>query len=350
MNKKNIFWIIFVVLIFFVSYLALEIGLRFYVSKKHQIPFFGTDQLIYSYYPPLRKVNATPVKENDGYFDILLFGGSVLDTSRSDAPSVISPEKYLYSQLEGKLSRKVRIHNLAQSAMGSLDSRFKMEYLKQNSYNLVIWYHAINDARANYAPDNIFRSDYSHYLWYDMIHALDNQRPIIKFTVVPYYMQLAWIKLEKHFKLKQYIPEYWLTNTEWEKYGAKIKTEKSFRDNLSAFLDQVKARRMTVIIPSFAYYHSSESSGDSVWGKKENTFKTVNVHNRAIKEIAGSYPYDKIYYIDMNALMTKDAAHFYDECHFKKDGAAEFVSFLVPLIVKIDKDQTRNRATNDTGR
>ncbi len=342
MNKKNIFWVVFAVLIFLVSYSILEIGLRFYASEKYQIPFLEMDQSIYAYYTPLKKVNSTPVKENDGYFDILIFGGSVLDPSSRWARTV-SPERYLYKQLEGRISRKVRVHNLAQSAMSSLDSRFKMEYLKQNAYDLVIWYHAINDARANYAPDNVFRSDYSHYLWYEKIHALDDQRPIIKFTVVPYYMQMAWIKLKQYFKLKQYVPEYWLNHTEWEKYGAKIKTEKSFRDNLLAFLNQVKARRMTAIVPSFAYYGSSENTGDSVWGKKNDTFKTIIAHNRVIKETVGSFPYDKVYYVDMNALMTKDTAHFNDECHFTEDGAAEFASHLVPLILEIDKDQMRNR-------
>ncbi len=296
------------------------------------------DQMIYAYYAPLKKINATPVDKNDDYFDILILGASVLDPS-PDWPYA-RPEPHIYQMLDGKTSRKIRVHNLAQTAMNSLDSRMKMEYLKQSGYDLVIFYDAINDARANYAPDDIFRRDYSHYLWYEKVHAIDRQRGIIKFTIVPYYLNMAWIKIKQRLKLKDYISEYWITSSRWDEYGNHIKTEQSYRDNLTAFLEEAKAKDIPVILPSFAYYDGrTVDEAGTVWGEKKDIFKAVDVHNNVIKELAETFPYDKIHYIDMNNLMTKDEIHFFDLCHFKEPGAEQFVSLLLPIILEIDKTQ-----------
>src|SRR5580698_8740233 len=83
----------------------------------------------------------------DGSYDVLLLGGTALEQT---APAL---EQALRKELDGH----VRLFNLARAAHTSRDSHFKCRRLAGKSFDRVIFYDAINDARMNCCPDDVFR-------------------------------------------------------------------------------------------------------------------------------------------------------------------------------------------------
>src|ERR1700734_783326 len=72
---------------------------------------------------------------DDGSYDVLLLGGSVLEQT---APAL---EQALRKELDGR----VRLFNLARSPHTSRDSFLKHSHLGNRHFDLVIFYDAIND-------------------------------------------------------------------------------------------------------------------------------------------------------------------------------------------------------------
>src|SRR5215471_18848261 len=127
------------------------------------VPFFSPEKMYYVFYPELKSVEKRRIPAHDGQIDILLLGGSVLNPNFGNIARVLE-ERIAY-----ETKKPVRIYNLAKSAHSSADSYYKYRHLMDKHFDLVIFYHGINEVRANNVPPSVFKPDYSHYSWYKQI-------------------------------------------------------------------------------------------------------------------------------------------------------------------------------------
>ena len=158
-----------------------------------QVPgaFFHPDRIIYFYQRNLLRsgLPEADVRRDDGYFDVLLLGGSVVshDFGRID--------DYLAAGLTDSKG-PVRIWNAAEPAHTSRDSWEKYSRLEDKHFDLVIVYDGINDSRFNNIEPGQFRPDYSHVSWYREINAYRNH-PEIAYFALPFTLERMLINLEK---------------------------------------------------------------------------------------------------------------------------------------------------------
>jgi hypothetical protein len=143
-----------------------ELGSRAFWWWRHGVPLVGPGQLLSRvFYPELRLVEAPAPRDA---FTILVLGGSVV--ADSDPYNRIPTR--LAERLTRAAGRPVVVRGLAQAGHSTRDSLLKYRALADRRFDLVVVYHGINDARANNAPPEVFRRDYSHYAWYAQVNAL----------------------------------------------------------------------------------------------------------------------------------------------------------------------------------
>ncbi len=346
MVSKRRFVVILMAVVLFNLFLV-EIGLRFYLQFKNGIPFLHAEQSIYSYYWELRPVVDASIKKGDEYFDVLILSASTFDVDNEHGQKVI---KGLTEKLEGALKQPVRLHNVSRNCMSSLDSKIKYSYLLDKDFDCIVWYNSVNDVRANNAPDNFFQKDYTHFIWYKKILTFDQCRGISRWTAIPYYLQLAWINVENKLHLKPYVPTYWGAADEWAKYGNKIKTEESMRDNLLYVLENAKKNNIPVMVLTTAFYIPNNYSQENLknglvdWNKNkspvegvglpDNVRANLKVHNDVIKRTVQGFDYPEMYFVDFDNMLEKSKLYYDDMCHFTDKGIDQFVDALVRTIQK----------------
>jgi len=333
----------FLLIIFF-----LELFSRIFLACQYQAPFLKPQGIILHYYPELHKAQNTYTNKNDGIFDILILGGSVLHNDWGEV------EKHLTQQLRKKIGLAFRVFNLSNTAHSTLDSKFKMQLLTGKHFDLVMLYHGINDVRANNAPDSVFQTDYSHYLWYAHLRNILKHKEM-SFSVIPYMLDYLLITARSFFQSDRFMPLK-VPKAEWIPYGHKIKTQTAFEKNIKDIVATAQKNKTPVLLLTFAYYipenysmkkflneeldyHYGKSVKCSVelWGKPADVRKGIEAHNSIIKKIAqnGSH----IYFIDMNSIFNKNKTYFDDVCHLTDQGSSKFVSALIPEIRQIIKKQ-----------
>jgi hypothetical protein len=312
--------------------LALEIGVRLAWKLDRNVPFFQPHRLIEGFYKQLNVIKSQSIQPDDAYFDVLLLGGSV--TSKFYAV-----ERLLYEKLNYRTSRPARIHNASHPAHTSLDSLYKYRALQDQSFDLVIIYHGINETRTNNCPPDVFQADYSHYAWYRLIRAI-RQHKELPYTVLPYTLHFLWINLQDALGSSAFIP-FRQTRPEWLHYGETIKTAAPFRQNLTDILRLAERKREPVFLMTFAYYiadgytqeqflnktldytlHKPETPIE-MWGTPDNVAKGIEVHNAIIRELARQYGHAEL--IDQQALMPASGRYYLDICHLTIDGATRWV-------------------------
>jgi hypothetical protein len=340
MKRGNIFlWITCALFLL----LFCEASLRWVLVAKYKVSFFSPS-LRDRIYPGVEQINALNLTENDGYFDILLLGGSVLNKEFG------SIETELYRQLGD--SPKIRIHNLAQPAHSSLDSKIKYDLLSGKHFDLVIFYEGINEVRANNCPPSVFRSDYSHYAWYQDVYRILRHKEM-NYTVIPFFLDLAAAHIRRRIGAERMVPPHAPDEAWAEKYGQDIRTEQSYKKNVLDIIHRAESTGDPILLMTFAFYipedyslqkfktrqldYNQFVSPIETWGRPENVKKGLEAHNRVIQSVAnafrkGDLKYKKFYYLDMNGLMNKNKDNFNDVCHLTGDGCKRFASYIVPII------------------
>ena len=150
----------------------LEVAARAFLALEWQVSFFQPRDVIYRYYPELVRVAQIAPQTDDGHFDVLILGASVMNDTWGNIAELLAAG-YTYRE-----SRPVRVHNLSRPAHSSLDSYYKYLNLAGARFDLVVLYHGINEVRANNAPGDVYRSDYSHYHWYDQVNRVHAHREL----------------------------------------------------------------------------------------------------------------------------------------------------------------------------
>jgi len=320
------------ILICFVWIFFLEIMLRLFLP----VPIFNTTKtaVLQAFYPEFKQIKKRKITKDDGYFDILMLGGSVL---YKEYPI----DRLIHERLSYRTKKLFRVHNAAEHAHTSLDSYYKYKNLIDKDFDLVLLYHGINETRANNCPASIFKNDYSHYSWYRAINQLDNHKEI-GFTVIPYTLHFLWIYSQEFFGSSKVIP-FKKTKKKWMDYGNEIKTSVPFRNNIIKILDIAHEKNEKVILMTFSNYipksYTEENFSNKtldytihqhaikVWGKPEFVEKGIKVHNSIVKDIAGHY--DHVIFVDQERLMPKNGYYFRDICHFTVAGCEAWVDHLM---------------------
>lgn len=340
--KKIIFTLIFV----FLLLLPLELVSRAYWVKEKRLSFWAPEAME-MFYPALKKVHDTKITVDDGYYDILLLGGSVLyDAGRwSDAITVLRDTLKNLAQ-----KREIRIHNVARPSHSSRDSLFKYRDLADKHFDLVIIYDSINEVRANNCPPDMFKADYSHYSWYKKLNFFEHY-PLFKVFTLPYTIYSLIIDIEEKKGLIKFVPTD-IPNEDWVKYGNDIKSASSFESNLNEILNLAKKRHEPVLMSTFAFYvprdysyfkfkthqlnYAEHTFYIEVWGKPEHVIMGTLKHNDIMRKLSAEHP--DVIFLDEYPRMPPGKEYYNDICHLTDLGIKKLLEDFSEAIVARQKN------------
>jgi hypothetical protein len=260
---------------------------------------------------------------DDGYYDVLLLGGSVLEQA---VPA-------LEQSLRRDLEERCRLFNLARAAHTSRDSYFKQQRLSAKQFDLVIYYDGINDARMNCCPDDVYRDDYRHFSWYDSLET-----------------RLAAGTMSVSDILRSRLDRGCLTFdiAEGREFSNRVKTAKAYRQNLESIAETVNSSNGRLLLMTFAYdlpeNYSHEAFrahqlgygpgqyelGVDVWGTPQGVRAAIAAHNGVMREIARQHK--SVIFIDEEKQMPKSGIYFSDCCHLTDQGIAKFTEHTMRAV------------------
>lgn len=314
---------------------------RGYWWLRDDVPLGSPDRLLLALYPELRPVLDRPPAHGDGTFDVLLLGGSVLHESWGEV------EEQILEQLARQGRRDVRVHNLAQPAHTTRDSLVKYQALADAHFDLVLVYHGINDARTNDAPPDVFRDDYSHLAWYELVNALAPAQGRARFAL-PATLRYLGARVQQALDPGRRAGAD-RPRPEWVHYGSSLRSAAVFERNVGAILALAAQRGETVLLATFALHVPRDYSLDGfrekrldyllfhspleLWGDPANVAAAVRAHNEALRRLAAQTP--EAILVDEDRLMPRGARWFNDPCHLTSEGSAVFASHLVEAMLPL---------------
>lgn len=291
------------------------------------------------YYSKLPAARDADLQPEDGTFDVLLLGGSVLEQ--------VAP--VLEQKLVADFPQPVRVFSVCTSAHTSRDSYLKATQLAHQPFDLIVIYHGINDARMNCVRDDLFREDYTHCSHYS---SLERAVKAGSLTI----SGLIGDRVDDLIGLGE--PE-----AELRGYGKTIKTQEPFRKNLEGILKIAKKHSTPVILMTFAYWvpegytKTAFENGKlgygtgqyelpiEVWGEPQNVIAALEAHNAAIRQLAQSRD---VIFIDQAQLLPGDGRHFSDICHLTQAGLERFAENIIATLqlsaksISIEDGRNRN--------
>jgi hypothetical protein len=332
---KIVAWLLYVAVL-------IEGTCRCYWSFVYRVPLTDMRQIFESrFYPELRTSGAwtTSIRLDDEHFDVLMLGGSVL------APEYGTIDAKLRDVLTRKTGQSVRVFNAACAGLTSRDSLLKYRALAGREFDLVVFYHGINDARMNNCPREQFRDDYTHGSWYARIDALERRRELNSW-VTPFTLQHLAIGVLDERPFAFYLPRNAPPDGRWFDHGLDVKTAVPFESNVREVLELARARGAQVLLPTFVLfmdpdYEKNDKSvrakqyrmGDGLvglWGTPQGVRKAVGIHNNALRKLAGEYDHATL--AEMDGCAPHDPIHFFDVCHLTDAGTTCWVNRLRPTL------------------
>jgi hypothetical protein len=292
-----------------------------------------------------------------GHFRVLALGASAFVT-REFQPRF---ESRLDSDpLFRGLGLEVDVVSTGVPAHTSYDSLWKYRHWYPDyDFDLVIFYHGINDARANNYPREVFREDYTQFPYYRRYApalAWVERHPILARSfaatlgVSLYYR--ARVQLAPAFQRQA--PYNHPIDDPWLAEGADLKTPPVFARNVEQVLRIARERGQRVLLLTYAYYLPAdytnerflaretdytflpESVATEVWGRKENVVAAIEAHNAEVRRIAALHP--EVLFFDMERHLPKDGRHFIDICHWTDLGREAFAQGVIETIARHEPD------------
>tara|TARA_R110002072_G_scaffold1983_1_gene16194 strand:- start:31060 stop:32160 length:1101 start_codon:yes stop_codon:yes gene_type:complete len=331
-------------LLLLVSFLAAvvvaECLCRIYLNLKHGVPLMDPGRVLCRKYPEIACADATKLSLDKASFNVLLLGGSVIDARWS------SVEHELREQLAFAGVYNIKVCNLAVASHTSRDSLIKYRALSRSHFDLVILYHGINDARANNAPGDVYRDDYSHYAWYETANVLSDYHGNSWFALSSLLHQ-AWLGVKQRVFSGQYLSFYHpLPPPEWTRYGASPKTPVAFEGNVREIVNLAEARSERIVLMTFATFVPSDYSDDAfsdrrldyalhisplkMWGNPDDVVSVVALHNQVIRSVASGRGEGD--FVDQAGHIGNGKRYFHDACHLTCDGSRQFVKNILASI------------------
>ena len=312
----------------------LELTGRLALTVVMKYPFWQPSK---KFYPELAKIQSASVSQTDDTFDILILGGSAMSIEFG-----ASINKTLASLLnQPKNSLKARIFNAATPAHTSLDNLNKYKLLAKQTFDLVIYYEAINETRANNIPKESFFNDYRHIVWYYDL-ALIKQHPEVNWTVLPFIIHKSFNLLIDKLAGKKFLQLH-TVNPDFVKFGNEIKTVKPYRRNVEQIVLEAQRRKEKILLMTYALYVPPSVIGNGgytdyrdfagcqypsplwLWGDPVNVQTGVNQHNMVIRQLSTQY---RTYFFDMDKQMPRKKAFYCDLCHLSESGGNLFATKL----------------------
>jgi hypothetical protein len=153
---------------------------------------------------------------DDENFDVLLLSGSALNVNFGPIGQPLA------ERLTQATGRRVRIVNGAMPGHTSLDNLYKYRQLAPAGVELVVVYHGLNELRANNAPPESFRGDYSHYGWYELVRDVVNGQALYPLAT-PYSVRFVIRRVIAKLTGRDYVPVE-KPRPEWIGYGRDVRT------------------------------------------------------------------------------------------------------------------------------
>jgi hypothetical protein len=192
----------------------------------------------------------------------------------------------------------------------------------------------------------LFREDYGHYSWYEVVNALAPHHGQAVFAL-PYTLRYLAIRTRQFVMQHRYVPTR-EPREDWVRYGKDSRSAVSFKHNLEAILELSSRRGDPVLLMTFASYVPADYSLErfkekrlnyglhlsplEIWGLPQHVLATVAIHNEIVRELATQ---DKqILFVDQASLMTGSPLYFNDPVHFTVLGSIEFVENIVKALLQ----------------
>jgi hypothetical protein len=326
----------------------LELGLR--------AVYFSADPRVLVYPRVANDINGLRDSNFDpeippGEFRILALGASAFIT-RNFQPQIqaLLNENPLFVEQ----GLKVRVASAGIPAHMTYDSLWKYRYWYDGyDFDLVIFYHGINDARANNYPREAFRDDYTQFSYYQRFWpAFDwiEQHPrLSRSFLVSWVMKL--VLGAKSILAPEFQREAPYNNPQddpWLAEARDLKTPPVFARNVEAVMALADSRDQPFLLLTYSYYmpedysnerflaqdldysFAEESVATEVWGWSHHVQAAIEAHDAVIREIAAEHP--EALFFDMERFMPKDGKHFIDICHWTDLGQARFAQGVVKAL------------------
>ncbi len=316
---------------------AAEVAARAFWRLKFGVSFRRPGPILYAFYPELGWPDFARPSRSDDQFDVLLLGGSVLH------PDFGNIQQELREQLALIGHRKVRIFSMANPAHTSRDSWLKYSALTDARFDLVVFYHGINETRANNVPPELYQLDYSHFAWYQIVNALAPYHRNASFAL-PYTARYLALRVEQTFEGERYVPMDEPVE-DWLRYGKSLRSVESFEQNLGAILDLARERGDPVLMMTFALYVPDDYSLENfrrkrldyglhnlpveLWGRVDDVAAAVAAQNEVVRRFGSSRD---VLFVDQARLIPGTRRHFNDPCHLTGLGSYHFVANLVAAL------------------
>jgi hypothetical protein len=313
--------------------LVAEASLRTFFHLRYDSAFFASPKAVFLHiaYPEL--VVAGGYEYAPGKLNVLILGGSVLEPVRR------IPD-YLAADYDERGEKPIQILNAAWPGQSSLDSWYKYDLLRDEKFDVVIFYHGINEVRANYVRPELWRPDYNHYSWYNNVNYFFRGRDLRDdWSLLPFgwrYLKAAFVSKmfpERFVPVEQPSPDLY-------EFGAQIRSREEFSRNLTRIADLAATKGEKVVVLPFVFF-DEEKAGLSaeewpavgmtvMWGKPEYVKRGIRVHNEAGMSVAEA---KHLVYFDIAARIPERKELFQDICHFTPEGGKLFASELSQFLV-----------------
>src|SRR5262245_49134174 len=259
------------------------------------VPMTRPDRVLQAFYPGLSQIDVQDDRWQGGTPRVLRLGGSTLH------PRWGNVQDELREQLAFAGVPKLRIVNLAKPGLTSRDSRLAYEAIGEaERFDLVVVYDGLNEARANNAPPEVFRDDYAHYGWYEIVNRLARQQGTARWSL-PYTLEYLGLRIRQVAFPQRYVPRN-RPRPDWIGYGATVRTTEPFAANLRAILGRAARRGEPVLLMTFALWTPEGESPTVVearqfrygphrtplelWGEPAQVRAAVAAHNEVIRSLA----------------------------------------------------------------
>jgi hypothetical protein len=317
---------------------GLELGARLFWRIGYQLSFRHPNHPLYAFYPELKAIDAVEPRRGDGFYNILMLGGSVLHHAWGEV------EPALLEQLYGAGLHNVRLFNVAAPAHTSRDSWLKYAALDRARFDLVILYDGGNEARTNNVPPELFRDDYSHYSWYAAVNAVAPYQGSAVFAL-PYTLRYAAASARQTLAPGRFAPTH-DPRPEWVEYGRNRRSVAVFAHNVSASVALASERHDPLMLMTFALDVPDNYSREAfdqkrldyrmhrmpveTLGRREYVVATIAAQNEVVRRVASDHK--DLLFVDQQALMQGSARNFDDPFHLTIDGSIAFAQHIADAL------------------
>ncbi len=286
-----------------------------------------------------------------GEFRILALGASAFIT-RDFQPQfqrLLNEDPYFAER-----GLRVRVASTGIPAHMTYDSLWKYRHWYEGyDFDLVIFYHGINDARANNYPRDVFRDDYTQFSYYQRFRPafdwIERHPRLSRSFLVSWVVKLSLgAKSILAPEFQREAPYNNPLDDPWRGEAGDLKTPPVFARNVEAVIELAAERDHPLLLLTYAYYvpegysnerflagdldysFAEESVATEVWGWSHHVQAAIEAHDEVIREIAARRP--EVLFFDMERYMPKDGEHFIDICHWTDRGQARFARGIVEAL------------------